>query len=158
MGNFKKRTLFYTKDCLYIGVSIFVIDIVTFVILIFLSMSDSESPILTDYVHIFLKEVLSLPLSLINNDYPFFLDDHQVPKLILFTMPANILIQSVFFCFIKECITKILVTFSNKKNIENKKQFTTAIKNSPQTFGEISTSSIIEYYKNNNSRNEQKKK
>lgn len=38
------------------------------------------------------------------------------------------------------------------------KQFTTAIKNSPQTFGEISTSSIIEYYKNNNSRNEQKKK
>ena len=29
MGNFKKRTLFYTKDCLYIGVSIFVIDIVT---------------------------------------------------------------------------------------------------------------------------------
>ena len=118
MGNFKKRTLFYTKDCLFIGVSIFVIDIVTFVILIFLSMSDSESPILADYVHIFLKEVLSLPLSLINNDYPFFLDDHQVPKLILFTMPANILIQSVFFCFIKECITKILVTFSNKKNIE----------------------------------------
>ena len=40
-------------------------------------MSDSESPILADYVHIFLKEVLSLPLSLINNDYPFFLDDHQ---------------------------------------------------------------------------------
>ena len=118
MGIFKKRTLFYTKDCLFIGVSIFVIDIVTFVILFFLSMSDSESPILADYVHIFLKEVLSLPLSLINNDYPFFLDDHQVPKLILFTMPANILIQSVFFCFIKECITKILVTFSNKKNIE----------------------------------------
>lgn len=117
-GIFKKRTLFYTKECLFIGVSIFVIDIVTFVILIFLSMSDSESPILADYVHIFLKEVLSLPLSLINNDYPFFLDDHQVPKLILFTMPANILIQSVFFCFIKECITKILVTFSNKKNIE----------------------------------------
>ncbi len=118
MGNFKKRTLFYTKDCLFIGISIFVIDIVTFVILIFLSMSDSESPILADYVHIFLKEVLSLPLSLINNDYPFFLDDHQVPKLILFTMPANILIQSVFVCFIKECITKILVIFSNKKNIE----------------------------------------
>ena len=82
MGNLKKRTLFYTKDCLFIGVSIFVIDIVTFVILIFLSMSDSESPILADYVHIFLKEVLSLPLSLINNDYPFFLDDHQVPKLL----------------------------------------------------------------------------
>ena len=114
-GKFKKKLFFYTKDCLFIGVSIFVIDIVTFVILIFLSMSDSESPILADYVHIFLKEVLSLPLSLINNDYPFFLDDHQVPKLILFTMPANILIQSVFFCFIKECITKILVTFSKKR-------------------------------------------
>ena len=53
MGNFKKRTLFYIKDRLFIGVSIFVIDIVAFVILIFLSMSDSESPILADYVHIF---------------------------------------------------------------------------------------------------------
>ena len=29
MGNLKKRTLFYTKDCLFIGISIFVIDIVT---------------------------------------------------------------------------------------------------------------------------------
>ena len=38
------------------------------------------------------------------------------------------------------------------------KKVAKAIKNSPQTFGEISTSSIIEYYKNNNSRNEQKKK
>lgn len=35
MGNFKKRTLLHIKDCLFIGVSIFVIDIVTFVILIF---------------------------------------------------------------------------------------------------------------------------
>lgn len=54
--------------------------------------------------------------------------------------------------------TDVSLIFHKKRILNNKKQFTTAIKKSPQTFGEISTSSIIEYYKNNNSRNEQKKK
>ena len=54
--------------------------------------------------------------------------------------------------------TDVSLIFHKKRILNNKKQYTTAIKKSPQTFGEISTSSIIEYYKNNNSRNEQKKK
>ena len=55
--------------------------------------------------------------------------------------------------------TNSKVSNKNATKIQvGQKKVAKAIKNSPQTFGEISTSSIIEYYKNNNSRNEQKKK
>ena len=62
MQNFKN--IIYT--CMKISMVIFIIDILVFILIVFLSMSDSKSPEIASILLFLLQHILSLPLSLLN--------------------------------------------------------------------------------------------
>ena len=108
MQNFKN--IIYT--CMKISIVIFIIDILVFILIVFLSMSDSKSPEIASILLFLLQHILSLPLSLLNDNLPFYLEYREFPNFIFISLPANIILQSIF-CFaiiksVKWCITTIV--------------------------------------------------
>lgn len=68
----------------------------------FLSMSDSKSPEIANSMFFLLKNILSFPLSLLNNNLPFYLECREFPQYIFISVPINIILQSILcFLFIK---------------------------------------------------------
>lgn len=106
-----KRSIY---TCIKIGMIIFAIDIIVFVLMIFLSMSDSKTPEIANVLFFILKNILSFPLSLLNNNLPFYLECRELPRYIFISVPVNIILQSIF-CFL---ITKLfkcgIQTLNNK--------------------------------------------
>ena len=126
MQNFK--SFIYT--CIKISIVIFSIDILVFIMIVFLSMSDSKSPDIARVLFFILQHILSLPLSLLNDNLPFYLEYRELPNFIFISLPTNILLQSIL-CFaiikvVKWSITnkigvihsKEIVNMSNTGNIQ----------------------------------------
>ena len=102
----------YIYTCMKISMVIFIIDILVFILIVFLSMSDSKSPEIASILLFLLQHILSLPLSLLNDNLPFYLEYREFPNSIFISLPANIILQSIF-CFaiiksVKWCITTIV--------------------------------------------------
>jgi len=66
------------------------IDILVFILIVFLSMSDSKSPEIASILLFLLQHILSLPLSLLNDNLPFYLEYREFPNFIFISLPANI--------------------------------------------------------------------
>lgn len=81
--------------CFKISLIIFVIDVLVFVLMIFFSMTDSTSPKIANILLFLLRHVLSLPLGLLNDNLPFFLDYREFPKYVFIFVPMNIVLQSI---------------------------------------------------------------
>ncbi len=104
---------FSIKDIKYslrILLAIFIVDIV-FITLMFLSAIGDESPSemrvsVYNITNFLLKNVLSFPANIINKNFPFFLENARVNKLILilFVM-LNSYIQSWLIIIIKKIFT-----------------------------------------------------
>lgn len=108
MQNFK--SFIYT--CIKISIVIFSIDILVFIMIVFLSMSDSKSPDIARVLFFILQHILSLPLSLLIDNLPFYLEYRELPNFIFISLPTNILLQSIL-CFaiikvVKWSITNIV--------------------------------------------------
>lgn len=98
--------------CIKISMVIFAIDILVLILIIFLSMTDSKSPEIANILLFLLQHVLSLPMSLLNENLPFYLEYREFPSFILISLPTNIILQSIF-CFtiikvFKWCATTIV--------------------------------------------------
>ena len=98
-AKFQKFYLYmFIYTCIKISIVIFSIDILVFIMIVFLSMSDSKSPDIARVLFFILQHILSLPLSLLIDNLPFYLEYRELPNFIFISLPTNILLQSIL-CF-----------------------------------------------------------
>ena len=100
--------------CIKIGMIIFAVDIIVFVLMVVLSMSDSRSPEIANVLFFILKNILSFPLLLLNNNLPFYLECRELPQYIFISVPINIILQSIFCFLIIKLFKWGIQTLNNK--------------------------------------------
>ena len=61
-----------------------------------------------------LKNILSFPLSLLNNNLPFYLEYRELPQYIFISVPINIILQSIFRFLIIKLFKWGIQTLNNK--------------------------------------------
>ena len=67
------------KSLVKIVLLLSVIEIFLFLLLIFTSMTDEKPVLIARFFYVILKYVFGFPVSLINNEYPFFFDSIKMP-------------------------------------------------------------------------------
>ena len=77
--------------------SIIAVDIVTFILLLMMVISDEAVPSSAEYVYFFLKWFCGFPLVLIDGKMPFsyFFEETYLPSNIVILIIANILLQTI---------------------------------------------------------------
>ena len=78
------------------------LDIIMFFGMIVTAMTDERPPAIGRVFHLILKYILGFPLVIINNHYPFLLDDKQMPSIgILLIILNNIILSFIIWGIIK---------------------------------------------------------
>ena len=84
-----------------------VIEIFLFLLLIFTSMTDEKPVLIARFFYFLLKYVFGFPISLLNNEYPFFLDSNKMPTYGFLLIILNNLLIAVIILAVSRISRKV---------------------------------------------------
>lgn len=81
-----------------------VIEIVLFILMMFFVMTDESIGVFGKILGFIVENILSFPLTLLNREYPFFMDSPEPPSYMILLIILNLLIQTCLVTFIQKLI------------------------------------------------------